>query len=108
MNHLRKMQQGQRTPMPLYMSAVYIVVYTVLYKYVWYVCTGTPDRDTRRVLPCGGLTSVWIHVFKRSSSNRKLRSCSGEEGQMGGLLMIVIVMNAITHATLHQQLFVEC
>jgi len=90
-------------------SVVYIVVYTVLYMYVWYVCTGTTDWDSRGyLLPCGGLTSVWIHVFKHSSSNRKLRSYTQwEEGQMEGTDDI-IVMNAIIHATMHPALFVEC
>lgn len=50
-------------------SPVYIAVCTDL--------CGTTGWDRRRVLPCGGLTSLWIHVFKRSSSNRKFRSYSG-------------------------------
>ena len=84
------------------------VVYTVLYMYVWYVCTGTTDWDSRGyLLPCGGLTSVWIHFFKRSSSNRKLRSYSGRKATWEGTDDI-IVMNAITHATMHPALFVEC
>ena len=60
----------------------------------------------------GGLTSLWIHVFKCCSLNRKFRNYRGNKRQMGGLLDDIhcheCLHTYLWLPTLLLQLFAEC